>query len=115
MSLSSELAASHQLEIRALSLMNDPQVRAARAEGEKQLRDSIPSIDPASDKRFAQAADEIAFLAVLHALNQDPQYPLLLHAELPPRTVDGRPVPGSRGRVARCISIPGSSFPPRLS
>jgi len=97
MSLSSELAASHQLEIRALSLMNDPQVRAARAEGEKQLRDSIPSIDPASDKRFAQAADEIAFLAVLHALNQDPQYPLLLHAELPPRTVDGRPVPGSRG------------------
>jgi len=97
MNLQSELDASHQLELRALRFLDDPRVRKARADGEKQLRDSIPSVDPVSQGLFAKAAEEVAFLAVLHALNQDPQYPRLLHAELPPRTVDGRAIPGSRG------------------
>jgi hypothetical protein len=97
MSLQSGLAASRRLELRALRLLDDPRVRKAKEDGERRLAESISAIDPDSKARFAPAAREIALLAVLHAVNTDPERPSLLYAELPPRSIGGAEIAGSRG------------------
>lgn len=95
MNLLMELQATNELQIRALDILNNPLVRAAKQEGEKKILTSIPFSDEKSLEIFPEASREIATAAVLFA-TMDAECPIVLHTELLPRTVKGIHLPGSR-------------------
>lgn len=85
------------LEVHAESLATADAVLAARAEGERRLRAAIPDPDAASLDRLPAIAEEITLNALIGLVDGFTGEDLPRLIMRPPRTRDGRAVPGNRG------------------
>ncbi len=94
----------HEVELRALRLMEHPIVRKAKEEVREHW---LKAVSPNEElrARFDDSFEEVMFSAAVWSLNQDPQYPKVVTITRLPHTVGDLKIPGSRYGIDNPDSI----------
>lgn len=85
------------LELKALALLQHPDIVAARREGEAALLASVARADTRTAARFAEASQELTLNAMMNVIDDGSALPQLRLIQRPGHTIAGNAVPGNRG------------------